>query len=272
MFDKSIIIVAHPDDDILWLSSVIEKVSEILFCFLDFKPNPLIGPARRKTILEYPINNVSCLEIEESQSFAKADWTNPVETKYGLELKGNSDTTNNYAANYKRLYKSLVDKLSHYDNVFTHNPWGEYGHEDHVQVYRVLKEIQTIHGYNLWFSNYCSNKSFPLMLSHISGFSSDYITYPTNKELARKITDIYIKNGCWTWYEDYCWFNEESFIKDQGEPGKTSPTGHIFPLNLIKLPMPNLKIKNSFSRDKKSRIMNKLSDMIKISFKSTKKD
>ena len=272
MFEKSIIIVAHPDDDILWLSSVIEKVSEILFCFLDFKPDPLVGPARRKTISDYPLDNVSCLEIEEAHSFNKADWTNPVETKYGLELTRNTGSTKDYAANYKRLYESLCDKLRNYDNVFTHNPWGEYGHEDHVQVYRVLKEIQNIHGYNLWYSNYCSNKSFPLMLNHISGFSSDYITIPTNKELASEIADIYIKNGCWTWYEDYCWFNEESFIKDQGEPGTTSKAGHIFPLNLIKMPIPDLKIKNNISPDIKSRIKNKLSNITKISFKPSRKE
>ena len=46
MFENSILIMAHPDDDILWMSSVIEKVEDIIFCFNDDPPHPDLGIAR----------------------------------------------------------------------------------------------------------------------------------------------------------------------------------------------------------------------------------
>ena len=81
-----------------------------------------------------------------------------------------------YRNNYDELKQRLEEKLRGYRNVFTHNPWGEYGHEEHVQVYRVVKDLQAQMRFNLWYSNYVSNKSFKLMLSHVERFCFEYVT------------------------------------------------------------------------------------------------
>jgi hypothetical protein len=119
--------------------------------------------------------------------------------------------------------------------VFTHNPWGEYGHEEHVQVFRTIQELQRDLGFNIWFSNYCSNKSNNLMLENISGFDNNYVTFESDQELGKSLMLLYKGNNCWTWLNDYTWFTQECFMLLKSEKFGKRSEGHIFPLNYIKV-------------------------------------
>lgn len=237
-FHKSALVVAHPDDEILWFSSIVDKVDIIIFCFIDFTPQPAIGSGRRKVISDYPLSNVLTLDLTEAGSFNGADWTDPKEDNYGLDITSNKDIAVQYRNNFHSVHERLSRLLDGYQNIYTHNPWGEYGHEDHVQVYRVLESIKKQQGFNLWFSNYGGNRSSTLMLNYISGFHSRYISFSTNPELVKKISYLYKKYKCWTWYDDYEWFNEECFINDPDTSGSGNDYGHLFPINYIKTNFP----------------------------------
>lgn len=234
IMDRSLIIAAHPDDEILWFSSVVERIDKVVICFLGSRLQPQRVSEREMSLLEHPLKNISCLCLDESGGYNKADWNNPVITPYGMELADRSNSCRHYRDNYAALKHHLRHTLDGSMNVFTHNPWGEYGHEEHVQVYRAIEELQKEMQFNLWFSNYCSNRSFKLMLRSISGFDSEYITLKTNKNIAHCAKVIYQKNGCWTWFDDWEWFNEESFMMQRDGSGEVKPYGHIFPLNMIK--------------------------------------
>lgn len=238
MFNKSILVIAHPDDEVLWFSSILNKVDAIIFCFHDYTPAPALGNGRRKVISEYPLPNLSCLNITEAGSFNGADWDTPEETEYGLDITSNNNIAERYQVNYRILHEKLANILNRYQNVYTHNPWGEYGHEDHVQVYRAINTIKQEQGFNLWFSNYGSNRSINLMLKYISGNHSNYMAYPININLASRITDLYKKHKCWTWYGDYPWFKEECFMNDADMTAVDNEYGHIFPINFIKTNFP----------------------------------
>ncbi|MGC2062331.1 MAG: PIG-L family deacetylase [Thermodesulfovibrionales bacterium] len=235
ILEKSILVVAHPDDEVLWFSSILERVNEVAICFVKCASNPQRELGREKSLSAYPIKRVSCLGLVEAEIFNKADWQNPVITNCGIEISFDTISGSRYRNNYYELRRQLENKLSDRLNVFTHNPWGEYGHEEHVQVYRIVKELQEKLKFNLWFSNYCSNRSSNLMMQYISGFSSEYMTLKTNKAIANRVMDIYKENNCWTWYDDWEWFNDESFMQDiKSEVGEKT-YGHIFPLNMIKM-------------------------------------
>jgi|Deesub1362A_J573_1020465.scaffolds.fasta_scaffold01035_4 LmbE family N-acetylglucosaminyl deacetylase len=239
---NSILLVAHPDDEVLWFSSIFDKVDEVIFCFINSLSNPHWTTGRRQILSKLPIKKVSSLEMEESGVFNCADWNRPVIKEYGMEITKRRVSDKKYKENYYKIKEKLGVKLANYKNVFTHNPWGEYGNEEHVQVYRVVKGLQKKMNYNIWISNYCGNKSFPLMLSYISGFNSDYITLKTNKSLAEKIKATYERHRCWTWYKDWVWFNEESFMNDDSlryDPENAGSYGHIFPINMIKEELPH---------------------------------
>jgi len=238
-FQKATIVGAHPDDEILWFSSILDKVDRTIICFLKCESMPNWTTGRIKSLTEHPIKNISCLRIDESEVFSVANFRDPVVTKYGIEIADKQISDRKYIENFYKLTKEMKTKLIDCKNVFTHNPWGEYGNEEHIQIYRVIKNLKEELGFTLWFPNYSSNKSYKLMLKHISNANSEYVTLKTNKILSDHIKRIYKKNGCWTWYDDWKWFDEESFIKDNQLENGTQKYGHMFPLNLINVNMSN---------------------------------
>ncbi len=238
MLSDSILVVAHPDDEILWFSSVVDKVNEILFCYNDYPRQPALGEGRKRLLDEYPLQHVSSLGLDESMSFNGADWERPVTTAYGMEIVRGKKTLQRYRQNFSLLEERLAERLRAYRNVFTHNPWGEYGHEDHVQLFRVIETLQRRLSFRIWYSNYASNRSAALMFRYFSGFDTDYITLPTNPELAGTIKELYRRHGCWTWYADHRWFNEECFFEARRLPSHGKGYGRLFPVNMLKIDLP----------------------------------
>lgn len=240
MLIDSVLLTAHPDDEILWFSSVIEKVDKIILCFLKVPSQPDWTTGRAISVAEHPVGRpITYLEMDESEAFWGVDWHNPIITEYGLRITNPRYNDDKYISNFQLLLTHLREELKDCKNVITHNPWGEYGHLEHVQLYRAVKQLQEELGYDIWYSNYCSNRTAELMTNYISGFDCDYITLNTNKALGHKAMTLYQKNKCWTWYDDYTWFDQECFIKDQTMEA-TQARGKIFPINFIKVePQPS---------------------------------
>jgi hypothetical protein len=233
IFEKSAIIVAHPDDEALWFSSILNSVGQIVICFLNYKTKHQKSQGRKRALAEYPKKNMTCLGLEESDSFWDTDWRNPETTPFGLKV-AKGPRALDYRNNYHQLKKELGSGLKGFSTVFTHNAWGEYGHNEHVQVYRVLRELQKEMHYDLWCSNYCSNKSFQLMTQCVSDFNGRYLSFKTNKNTAHSLKALYETNGCWSWFPNHEWLEEESFL--HGETGgNVTARLQLFPLNFIKL-------------------------------------
>jgi LmbE family N-acetylglucosaminyl deacetylase len=236
---NSLIVVAHPDDEVLWFSSILSQVDGIICCFSDVASQPQWTEGRKKSLSDYPLDNLSSLNIPESEAFDHADWTNPNPRPFGLDVSGHAL----YENNYNTLKEKLSPRLKGVQSVFTHNPWGEYGHEEHVQVYRVVNELRQTNQFDLWYSNYCSNKTARFMLDYQQVFSSQQpITLTTDKVLSKTIQAIYEKNGCWTWYSDWRWPEKETFFKDASSE-KAYEFGKIAPINLINVELPKKKNK-----------------------------
>ena len=119
MFEDSILIVAHPDDEVLWLSSVVARVERIVFCFSEDPGTPGMGDARRKAIDEYPLTNAVSLDVDEPQSFNKADWDAPVVTDYGIRLSKCGQSDARYKATFKFLVSRARELVADRKNVFT---------------------------------------------------------------------------------------------------------------------------------------------------------
>jgi LmbE family N-acetylglucosaminyl deacetylase len=244
MFHKAALVVAHPDDEALWFSSILERIDEIVICFMDVVSRPDWSEGRRRCSASYPFQKATFLDLQESEVWGGADWLAPVLTHYGLEVTKQNNSFPGFSAkryrnNYEELRQHLSMRLHNRRNVFTHNPWGGYGHEEHVQVFRVIQDLQREFGFNLWFSNYCSSKSYNLMLRYISGFDSSYVTIETDRELGKSLMQLYQRNNCWTWpFDDFAWFTHECFMLSNRDEVGARSTGHIFPLNFIKVRFP----------------------------------
>lgn len=79
------------------------------------------------------------------------------------------------------------------------------------------------------------------MLSHLDRFHFEYASFETNKALARHIKAIYERGKCWTWYDHWEWYNEESFIKERDFKPGDKKVGNLFPVNLIKVSFPPVR-------------------------------
>ncbi len=238
IFSGAVLVVAHPDDEVLWFSSLVERVEEVVICYLGRPARPICETGREKALREHPARaKITSLGLDEADVLYGADWKKPQTDRFGLKIPYKKENAIKYEENFHRLTAMLRDKIGVHQNVFTHNPWGEYGHEEHVQVYRAIKGLQAELGFDLWFSNCCSNKSFHLAARYLDGFPSRYVTLEADRALAGKIKEVYTRNLCWTWYDPWEWFEAESFIMDQ-DGVKSGPYGRLWPLNIMKVDHP----------------------------------
>jgi len=258
---NSMIVGAHADDEILWFNAIARDVDRIVIVYKDFWARPEIGPKRTAALSDYPRAGVECLEIAESGAYGCADWQAPVPTEYGIAFGFEANrreitrlarmsfsrvsnmeraqvaaesVARAYQANFFAIYEALKPKVSADMNVFTHNPWGEYGHEEHVQVFRVLQKLRDEIGFKLWMSNYCTDRAMPLAMRYFQMCPGDYIRLPTDKGFADAVAAVYKKHDCWTWADDWTWFDEECFMEaPRADDSEAEPHRHLFPLNFF---------------------------------------
>lgn len=229
----SVIVAAHPDDEILWFSSIIEKVKQVIVCYIHQESKPVWSKGRTEVLANYPLSHMRSINLHLSDIFDWGDWRNPCITPFGMKISKKGVNRYKYEDNYRILKNELSEIIRPYAHVFTHNPWGEYGHEEHVQVFRVVETLQSQMGFTLWVSNYVSNRSMPLMVNSLEKIDYGHFSKPTNKKLAAQIKNLYHQHGCWTWYSNFKWSEEDSFLKVSSAGNHKQETGRSFPLTFI---------------------------------------
>ena len=235
MLEKSAIVVAHPDDEILWFSSILNKVDSIIICFLESQGNAQWTDGRKAVLSEYPLENVHCLEIPLAEVFNYSEWITPVDSEFGLKIVKNREAAEKYKENYFCIREKLNTKLQGYRNIFTHNPWGEYGHEEHVQVFKVLESLNGENDFTLWYSNYFSHRSYALMMKNIDRICSVSNSLETDRDTSRNIMKLYIEKKCWTWFDSWEWPKTEYFFMDGFKDRKKEHNVKTLPFQMINI-------------------------------------
>jgi LmbE family N-acetylglucosaminyl deacetylase len=201
---QTAVVVAHPDDETLWLSSAIALANQIVFCFGDQHERPKKAKARRAAVAALPFNNIVQLAIPESGARLLVDLSNPRLTATGIAITDN-EARERYDANFAPIVESLRAALAGCSNVYTHNPWGEYGHVDHIQIYRAVCALQEELGYTVWFTNYVDEASMPV--ARLVGEIPCWVERASAKTDARvrRLMKIYRRYGAWTWSVFHRW-------------------------------------------------------------------
>ena len=152
MSGRSAVVVAHPDDEILWLSSVMAAASHVVLCYGAPFGKPKKAAARRRAVAALPLPSLVNLAIPESGT--RLWWIGAIQ--YDTDRHGHcrGRARQRYDDNFNTLLAGLRPVLAGCADVYTHNPWGEYGHPEHIQVYRAVTALQAELGYTVWFSNY----------------------------------------------------------------------------------------------------------------------
>ena len=215
---KAAVVVAHPDDEALWLSSVVASAGRTVLCFGARGDRPKVSKARERAVAALPLAGVVALAIPESGAgfFAALE---PDSAKIRIEEPG---ARTRFEANSAKLIEQLRPALTGFEEVYTHNPWGEYGHPEHIQVHRAVSALQGELGYTVWFSNYVSAASWSLALRLAKDVqcAERRIVQP-DRLTARTLMRVYRQHGAWTWKWAHRWPREEMLFS-QPPPGDSA--------------------------------------------------
>jgi hypothetical protein len=227
-----VLVFAHPDDEVLWASSMLKKATKIITCFLDNPDNAEVSSGRRRVIKSYPLANFINLGVKETGVFGSSNWRSPVDTEHGVLCSTNYQ---NYLKTFDIIKSRLLSLLSKGQTIVTHNPWGEYGHEEHILVYKVVQDISNKLNLNILVSGYVSNRSLYLMNMHIGKIGGKYFYKEPNHEIVAVLKKFYQSCNCWTMPDDYQWPTHEIFyeIVNYGNVEVDSRMRASVPMNII---------------------------------------
>lgn len=217
ILDRLAIVMAHPDDEVLWACSVLRAAEKIVLVYGEWPGAATITEGRRVAMAEFPLPTLDWLAMPETGVFDSASWPEVRETEYGLYPHPALRILDNfnpeqYRAQFGKLREVLRARLEGFRNVIAHGPWGEYGHEEHVGVFRVVASLAAELGFQLWVPAYVAPKSEALMLRNLRFFDKPTPPMPIDEAFADEIAQIYKRTKTWTWSDSYVWPKSEHFL------------------------------------------------------------
>ena len=212
-FENSILILSHPDDEVIFATSLLDKISTLIICFNDIPKNLKISIGRKRALNNYPIEDLKVFNLDSSQSFESflpLNWLNIKDKKTGL--KGGYQKRI-YDNNYYKILDKLSKLIPKKSQIITHNPWGEYGHSEHCQVFKACFQISLEKKSNLFVTGYISNLSKNYALRKLYLLFPEIYQFKTSQIYFSLLKKHYLKYGCWTWYHNYELPKYEFFYK-----------------------------------------------------------
>ena len=197
---RAAVVVAHPDDEILWFSSLAPKVRRIVMCYGAISPRSQRAENRRKLVEAYPLDTVEFLDLPIPGAAAAAD---------PLHLAALADR--------------LGPALEGITTVFTHNPWGEYGQADHRRVHAAIEALRHDHGFAVYVSGYVARHQRAELDLALRRGVGDVVSYPTAKTEIGRIVRLYKAHSCWTWTPHWSWPKREHFLRLDGGAATRPP-------------------------------------------------
>lgn len=198
------VVVAHPDDEVLWASSIIQGARKVIICFTKSPFSKKVTDGRNCFKGKSPDNFVF-LDLPESRWKKRSVYS----FLAGQMRLDPIDLARNELLIYQHLQNEINDEF-----IFTHNPWGEYGHPEHIQVHRVVSSFCKSRQKQLYVFGYYSNATFCSRRSFIlKNQAIKTLCLPTNKDIYCNLRDMYISSHCWTWDPEYMPPHSEFFSR-----------------------------------------------------------
>lgn len=119
MLEATALVLAHPDDEVIFGWPLLRQAKHLLICSSDFNnPKRMFGTRRRDAVQAVcDKNGVNLVCLDYPSEFYKLNERNG-------ELEA--------------FCQDILDHLPDANVIFTHNPEGEYGHMDHKLVHDIV--------------------------------------------------------------------------------------------------------------------------------------
>lgn len=171
--------MAHPDDEIIFGWPVLQdkKIKKkILICSSDFhNPDRAWCKYRKEALFEvakYTDSEVECLDYPSEFYRFPTRPDSPTQEDDG-------ERSGPYRRMCQTISNKVLDMEAGCDAVFTHNPYGEYGHIDHLVVFDTVLKT--------------TNK--PILITDIVQ-SSNWARKPVNKKIKKMYYSKMYKKDC----------------------------------------------------------------------------
>ncbi len=187
--EKLCVVIAHPDDEIIFGWMVLQMASKIIACVSDATRMDTLErwDGRRRHAFE---------EIGESLKIP------------AICMGFNSNFSETITDIEAERIKAFLEYETRDMDIFTHNEWGEYDHPDHIFLHKVVKSFKK--------EFYCSD----LDARHNRKLPGEGKPCRIDKDFATGCRNIYRKHKCFTWSKDF--IPEANLYKIKGEPDADS--------------------------------------------------
>jgi hypothetical protein len=168
------ILVAHPDDELIFGWPVLVKAKKIITCVDDMTHGTRQWCRGRKAALEEicAMLGTECEILRFDSGFSRLPQEN----------------------GSLRVFVEAVRKAIKDEGlIFTHNAWGEYGHLDHVLINSLARQS----GKTIWTTDICMDADWYRPHAHEQGLPFQGVR--NDMDLYRKCVEIYRKHGAFGW-------------------------------------------------------------------------
>jgi LmbE family N-acetylglucosaminyl deacetylase len=220
---KAVIVVAHPDDELLWFAGALPHVRRTVMCYGD---NPLVpnrGENRRWLVNSYPSIDIEFLDIQEPR-------TRPMRAGPGIPVADAifaAPSEDECRLILSRKLKGVLEGGA--DTILTHNPWGESGHKDHTRVNFVVNSLAQEMDIPVYVSSYAGLRTFPRCEGFLKQGVLDFFESPIRMDFVREIHAHYLEHACWTWNKNWNWPERDIYLRlGAGGPANASVALRVF--------------------------------------------
>ena len=203
-------VLAHPDDEILFGWPVFFDKNyhkKIIMCSTDANNKDRSWCSHRKNVMNAICENekVEVEFIDNDSSFYKTQTRRPKSAPI--------DETGDRMSPYRLMCEEIVDRVksqeNDFDYIFTHNPFGEYGHKDHLLLFDLMLKntakpiliTDIVHRSNWSFYDKKSMESSSRINKLFYGkvFHENCII---DNDKFNFYKNVYQQNNCWTWWRE----------------------------------------------------------------------